>query len=349
MAGAAAGQALARTFEAALNAKKSAARKFLTRDVSPTKYRAYAASVVPKHNVVGVGVGGKLEGGELTDRLAIRFYVEKKIAAVPPEYALPSEWQGLPTNVIETGVFFALPVGVALAGSQPAPGQKKIRPARPGCSVGFQFPPPNHGYVMAGTLGALVTKDGAYAILSNNHVLANENSLPIGSPIFQPGLLDNGDPNTDRIAKLTDFEPLQPKGNNSLDCAIAALDADSLATGRPLPKVNKLKSGDPLEPAEEMPVMKVGRTTDYTEGVIFDISADVTVQYGIGNLSFQNQILIRGTSDTPQFSAAGDSGSLIVHRVKRAPVGLLFGGSGSYTIANPIAAVLKRFDVAIVT
>ena len=112
---------------------------------------------------------------------------------------------------------------------------------------------------------------------------------------------------------MSDFEPLNPKGVNSLDYAIAAVGFDEFASGRPLQKVNKLKSGEPLSAAEQMAVMKVGRTTDYTEGEISDISVDVTVQYGIGNLSFQNQILIRGTETTPLFSGPGDSGSLIVH------------------------------------
>ena len=350
MAGPAIGYALGKPLEMALAAKRSAAKKYLTRDVSPTIFVAYATSVVPKHNVVGVGVGRRIEGGKITRDLAIRFYVEKKIAdhAVPPEYSLPSEWNGLPTNVIEAGTFFALPVSVALAALAPTPGQKKLRPARPGCSVGFQFPPPKHGYVMAGTFGALVAKDGKRFILSNNHVLANENGLPIGSPIFQPGLLDGGNPASDKIAQLSDFEPLNPKGNNSMDCAIAVLDGDHLANGRPLARVNKLRSGQPLVAAEEMPVMKVGRTTGYTEGEIFDISADVTVQYGLGNISFQDQILLRGTGGTAQFSAAGDSGSLIVHRTKRVPIGLLFGGSNEYTIASPIGDVLQRFKVSIV-
>jgi hypothetical protein len=350
MSGHAVAPTTGKTLESALLAKRSAARKYLTRSVSPTMFLAYATSVVPKHNVVGVGLGRRLEEGRITGDFAIRFYVEKKIMdhAIPPEYSLPSEWNGLPTNVIEAGTFFALPVSVPFAALAPTPAQKKLRPARPGCSIGFQFPPPKHGYLMAGTFGALVTKDDKHFILSNNHVLANENSLPIGSSIFQPGLLDSGNPATDKVAELSDFEPLSPKGANSMDGAIAALSDDHLADGRLLPHVNKLKSGEPLTAAEEMLVMKVGRTTGYTEGEIFDISADVVVQYGLGNISFQDQILIRGTGETPQFSAAGDSGSLIVHRAKRAPVGLLFAGSSAYTIANPIGPVLQRFKVSII-
>ena len=47
------------------------------------------------------------------------------------------------------------------------------------------------------------------------------------------------------------------------------------------------------------------------------------------------------------FSAGGDSGSLIVTEDGNYPVGLLFAGSSTRTIANPIGFVLSRFNVAI--
>jgi len=45
---------------------------------------------------------------------------------------------------------------------------------------------------MAGTFGALVTDAAGAYILSNNHVLADEGQLPIGSPIFQPASFISG-------------------------------------------------------------------------------------------------------------------------------------------------------------
>lgn len=58
------------------------------------------------------------------------------------------------------------------------------------------------------------------------------------------------------------------------------------------------------------------------------------------------KIIIRPGS----FSAGGDSGSLIVIRSgseARMPAGLLFAGSSQVTIANPINAVLSRFNVTV--
>ncbi len=53
----------------------------------------------------------------------------------------------------------------------------------------------------AGTLGCLVKKDHEYYILSNNHVLANENEAYMGDPILQPDPYD-GEDLEDRIAYL---------------------------------------------------------------------------------------------------------------------------------------------------
>ena len=95
-----------------------------------------------------------------------------------------------------------------------------------------------------------------------------------------------------------------------------------------------------------LPVMKYGRTTGLTHGTIYAIDATVNVSYDSGTARFIHQIII-----TPgTFSAGGDSGSLIVvddGTDTNKPVGLLFAGSSSYTIANPISPVLTYFGVEI--
>src|SRR5713226_3879610 len=65
----------------------------------------------------------------------------------------------------------------------------------------------------------------------------------------------------------------------------------------------------------------------------------VDVSYGSGKTArFVNQIIVSPGS----FLAAGDSGSLMVEDVATAPraVGLLFAGSSSVAIANPIQPFL---------
>jgi hypothetical protein len=53
-------------------------------------------------------------------------------------------------------------------------------------------------------------------------------------------------------------------------------------------------------------------------------------------VNFTNQISVAGGS----FSASGDSGSLIVDEATADPVALLFGGSDTDTVGNPVAEVL---------
>ena len=60
---------------------------------------------------------------------------------------------------------------------------------------------------------------------------------------------------------------------------------------------------------------------------------------------FVNQFSIPAGS--VPFSASGDSGSLVVATGSNNPVGLLFAGGDGLTIANPIDAVLQRFNVTI--
>jgi len=63
-------------------------------------------------------------------------------------------------------------------------------------------------------------------------------------------------------------------------------------------------------------------------------------------VQFTEQILIVGTGGS--FSQPGDSGSLIVDRKSKRPVGLLFAGSSSHTIANHIEDVVQALGVTIV-
>jgi len=82
-------------------------------------------------------------------------------------------------------------------------------------------------------------------------------------------------------------------------------------------------------------------------GTISAVNVTVDISYGSGKTArFTNQILITPGS----FLGAGDSGSLMVEDVDTAPqaVGLLFAGSSSVAIANPIGAVLDAFGVTMV-
>lgn len=326
-----------------LRAAKSeaVARYFKTRGLERIRTRMYAASASAQDNLVGVGVGPKLKNGRPGPTHAVRFYVVSKLpkTAIPSEQLLPEKIGGVPTDVVEVGIFRAF--------AAVPPTQKRIRPAKPGCSVGFQFTGAKAQYVMAGTLGALVTDgNGARFLLSNNHVLADENNLPIGASIFQPGLLDHGRAPADAIATLTRFVRIDFANPNRVDCAIAKVNASNLASATALPKVGKLSSATPVDAAVGMKVHKTGRTTGYRTGVVFDVSADVRVNYEGGSATFENQVLIRG--DVQQFSDSGDSGSMIVDRKTKCATALLFAGSATHTIANHMSDVLAELNVTLI-
>lgn len=225
--------------------------------------------------------------------------------------------------------------------------RKPTRPLKIGVSVG-------HFRITAGTLGCFVRgldakDDKAVMILSNNHVLANENRAKLGDAILQPGRVDSGEDPADKVATLSRLVRLKKTGANLVDAAVAALDAgieyNAKSLGGSLAGVGESFLD------EGTPVGKVGRTTATTRGKVTAFELDnVYVNYDIGNLQFNNQVEIEGDGNDP-FSQGGDSGSLIVDADRKA-VALLFaagdlGGSNGkgLTYANPIDAVLKALKV----
>lgn len=333
-----------------LSAKNAMSKRYLAK-ATPQPFTAFAATAVttqPSQNVVGIGVGTKFVDGKETQTQCVRFYVASKIHknALTAKELLPAEIDGIPTDVIVTGRFRML--------STASDNKLKRRPIRPGTSVGFKIPPPKDNFVMAGTFGAVVSKGGKRFILSNNHVLAENGVVALGAAIFQPGLLDGGNVATDQVAKLTRFIEVKGTGMNKVDCAIAEILPGIGVNPRHMPSVGKLNSTTPIPAANNMLVMKTGRTTGHTRGKIIDTAADVNVGFNDKNGNdivgtFADQIIIVGTPSPGGFSAGGDSGSLIVDRSSKRATGLLFAGSDTHTVANHIADVLAALGVTLET
>lgn len=230
--------------------------------------------------------------------------------------------------------------------------RSKNRPLLIGSSVGYLAT----GYIMAGTLGCFVRKASSSAlyILSNNHVLADENRYKTGKPIVQPGALDGGSATSDRAAKLSAFVKLDPTATNLVDCAIAKLNSGVAANTTTLKGLGKLVGVISSDLGIHDVVHKVGRTTGVRHGRVTAVELDrVSVEYDIGVLSFDDQVEIEG-AETRSFSDAGDSGSLIVDDELKAAALLFAGGDhgGSngkgLTYGNPIQAVLSALKVEVV-
>ncbi len=321
-------------------AKQAAVRSFIRRGRPATR----ALSISLEHNVVGVGIGKKITQGQYTDTDCIRFYVERKLnrEVVPERLQLPPAIDGIPTDVVESGRFRIGPANAAAARVHKPVEQSKLRPAPPGCSVGFGM---IGGMIMAGTFGAVVSDGANSYILSNNHVLADVDHLPAGSPIYQPGLLDGGNTASDQIAMLTRAVRLDPNAPNQVDCAIAQVIVPGDVTPVPLPQVGRLASAQPIDASTGMSVEKVGRTTSYTRSTVFDIDGHMQVDYDGTTFDFDNIIVISNPGNA--FSDAGDSGSLIVDAATKRATALLFAGSSQFTLASKLDLVLAALGVTL--
>jgi hypothetical protein len=210
-----------------------------------------------------------------------------------------------------------------------------------------------HFTITAGTLGCFVTKGEKKQprILSNNHVLAAENSGRKGDAILQPGKHDKGQQGKDTAGALDSFVRLSATGSNYVDCALASIREGIEFEKGLLKDVGQISGTAEGLPADNERVQKIGRTTGLTNGIVTAFELDnVVVGYDLGNLRFDNQIEIEGTDDGP-FSLGGDSGSLIFDSDRRA-VGLLFAGGDQggkkgkgLTYGNPIQRVFEELGI----
>ncbi len=234
-----------------------------------------------------------------------------------------------------------LPAGLADGGAN-----HRVRNQRFGVSGG-NVNDSTRRFCCSGTLGALITDGSNQYILSNNHVLARSGAAVAGEDVSQPGLIDS---NCNIATVVADFSGAAPLGPSNVDAAVAQLRPGQMDSSGFIEDIGVPGNTIAL-PTVGLSVAKSGRTTGFTTGTVSSVNTSVNVQYqrecGGGKkftVSFTNQIVIGpGT-----FSAGGDSGSLIVtNNSAHNPVGLLFAGSSSVTIANPIGTVLTRLGAAL--
>jgi hypothetical protein len=219
-----------------------------------------------------------------------------------------------------------------------------------------------HLNVSAGTLGgfAQAQSDGTKVIVSNNHVLADENRAKIGDAVLQPGSWDNGRVPDDVIGSVWSYVPLKRHGVNRYDIASAVIkkgiEFDPCKVG---PK-RKLMGIGP-EVLDQATVYKYGRTSGATLGRVKSVEQDrVWIDYDMGpsagsivSLRFDNLIEIEGLGDEP-FSEPGDSGSLILDE-KGYAIAMLFAGGDiggtngkGLTYAFPLQGALRRMKVELI-
>jgi PKD repeat protein len=306
----------------------------LVREAIEVQHR-HIGNLMRIRDVVGTGVGIGPDGLP-----AIKVFTARH--GVP---GIPEWLESVPVQVEVTGMIVALEDTTA-----------RYRPAPIGVSTG-------HPAITAGTIGARVKdEDGTVYALSNNHVYANSNDAKsikkdgTGDSALQPGPYDGAsDTSFYQIGKLYDFEPIIFGGaSNTMDAAIVEIfqPADEFLINSTLEDDYGTPNSETVDATVGLPVKKYGRTTGLTHGQVSEINVTVNVCYEqwwifcLKSAIFVDQIGISGISPVA-FSAGGDSGSLIVTEQGNNPVGLLFAGSSTRTIANPIDPVLQRFGVTI--
>ena len=239
---------------------------------------------------------------------------------------------------------------------------RQARPIQLGVSGGNANDVAN-GYCCSGTLGALVENGQGQFILSNSHVFAHDiiasaadpDVATMDDPINQSGLIDVAcqDRPSDYVASLSTLSSINAGAMSPVDAALAAVVPGMVSDDGAILEIGTISS-TPAPASLSQAVKKSGRTTGLTASRVEAINATISVSYsrecgGAGFTTTYTGQIIAGNRGS-KFIAAGDSGSLMVENVSANPraVGLLFAGSSSIAVANPIGDVLNYFGVSLV-
>jgi len=310
-------------------------------------HRRHTMRLMAIPGVVGTAVGLTADG-----RPAIKIFTKETGVA-----GLPDSLEGIPVEVQVTGAFFAMPAQGGATASSCSPSSYDCTP-----KDGWPTPVPigvstfSSAFCDAGTIGARVKVGTAVYALSNNHIYAGQNTVPIGTNVLQPGLFDTecSPSGSTSIGALSGFAPIafcSDNGctDNTIDAAIAISDATNLDNTTP-PDGYGAPDSVVRAAALGLLVQKYGRTSTLTIGQVTGIDATVVIGYSSGLARFVHQIVVSGCSDATKCSKPGDSGSLwVTYDASKSPVGLNFAGNGdgSIAFANQIGDVLTYFGATV--
>ncbi|WP_174768626.1 trypsin-like peptidase domain-containing protein, partial [Cellulomonas biazotea] len=323
--------------------------------IRPTK-RAHEDGLIARPGVVGVDIGEKWSDGQPTGRQAIVVHVTRKLDAgdLSDDQRIPATIDGVPTDVVEHRVVLhheATHPGIPTAEDVTALMRGRVRPLAGGVSIGPVDPVTIQGESSAelrsvnGTLGVVVTErhTGRALALTNWHVAAGDGLEDVGSQWVQPARADGARPG-DQIGQL-----VRGTLTDRIDAAVVALAPGA----RWVPGIVGIGAvtGSAKAVAGSV-VRKHGRTTGLRTGrvVSTDFTTSVDFGPGIGWRTLRDQLRVEPEPGQTSFSAGGDSGSAVVDEDGKV-VGLLWAGEhdGSYSVANPIDAVLGTLGVDVAT
>ncbi|WP_157728391.1 DNA/RNA non-specific endonuclease [Corynebacterium cystitidis] len=331
------------------------------------KYRAWirrhGRHYLKDPNITSVGVGYKIVGGKRSDEICIQFTVKRKwdeshlehVSTHIPEHVEHDGVQII-TDVVERTYELAYQVVPEAFNDHRRSYQD---PIRPGISI-------SHPLVSAGTLGAIVydKATGKPAALSNWHVLHGPDGS-IGDVALQPGTHDDNSNADNRFGTL-----LSSHIGAAGDGALASIDSRDVTTDILDLDVTPTEIADP-ELGDQ--VVKSGRTTGVSHGVVTRIDTLVSIDYGdgVGEQTigcFEIEPDPRRDDETNHLSDGGDSGATWLFKTgngRPAPImgGLHFAGSDTpdtetalacyassirdklgFTLASAVAEKSRGFD-----
>lgn len=301
-------------------------------------------------NVTSVGIGYKVKDGKRTDELALQFTVGEKIA---PEKLEGVATRPIPGSITVNGRTFATDVlerdfqtqPVAVAPETKPDRKRRLDPMTPGVSIA-------HVSETAGTLGCLVRENagGETRVLSNWHVLHGEKGK-LGDPIAQPGPFDDN-----RISDNVCGALVRSFLGLAGDCAIASIDGraateELLGLGVPVRQIG--------DPELDDRVVKSGRTTGVTHGVVTRVHTITKLPYGdkgeheIG--SFEIGPDPSHPAENAEISMGGDSGSAwmaasAASEASDMMLGLHFAGEtvepAEYALACYASSVFEKLEIS---
>ncbi|MFF3326437.1 DNA/RNA non-specific endonuclease [Streptomyces sp. NPDC002889] len=304
-------------------------------------------------NITSVGIGYKEKrDGSRSKEIALQFTVGKKrgleelegLNTEPIPATVVVDGTEVPTDVIERS--YQTQFRVVAEPESPAR-KTRLDPIFPGASIG-------HVQVSAGTIGCIVfdKKNGTPYVLSNWHVL-HGNRGELGDTVVQPGPHDDNRIARNRLGVLKRSH-LGMAG----DCAVATIDGRQFT--RDIHELGVMP--DELgEPQLGDKVIKSGRTTGVTHGIVRRIETLAMIDYGpgIGEQTIGCFEIETDPDNPPQdgeVSRGGDSGSLWMFKTNGRPgkimAGLHFGGeAGSnpdeHALACLPASVFEKLEISL--
>ncbi|HSF51765.1 MAG TPA: DNA/RNA non-specific endonuclease [Nitrososphaeraceae archaeon] len=257
-------------------------------------------------NITSVGIGYKNKDGKPTKELAVQFTVGKKVQPEDLERlgtkCIPESFEingvKVPTDVIQRKYTTEYQL---VSEAQTSDRKKRLNPVLPGSSVA-------HVKETAGTIGCIVydRTNGTPYVLSNWHVL-NGPEGTIGDEIVQPGPYDDNRIHVNRLGKL-----VRSHVGHAGDCAVATIEDRGFSTEIMELRVVVENLG---EPGLGDKIVKSGRTTGITHGIVSRIHTIVKLDYGgsIGEREvggFEIGVDPDNIPDNGEVSMGGDSGSV---------------------------------------